>query len=400
MFSTKQKRVSAKLTALGLILTLSTSCKLTTGSSISGKSSTSSKRVGVWLTNVGSKVLYSKASIDKAVDRSHSFGINSIYPVVWNKEEVFFQSEAVKKHLGKQFIAAPDGMDVLLEVIRSSMSKGMSTYAWFENGLKVPVQWENGDYFALGRVLKSKGWLTTDKNGKLFPKCEFGVCKGFLNPFLPDVRAFLIEFVAEIAKHYGVEGVMIDDHFSMHPSMGYDPYTRKLYRAHLKKKEWRDTDHNFKMFRSENIVGLINEMKNAVRAHGKKLILSPGGDPSWSKKEWLLDWDKAVWTKSVDEIIMQSYRYDIGSYRRLVGQGHVTKLAKVLPFATGVLFGLKNNTRSTGRLIYEQTKYSIERGYGVSYFYYDTIDTPASSLETSAERQQWLRKTTELLKSR
>lgn len=390
-----------KILVLILPLFLLQSCKtsqVSPSSESKGASGHQVDRTGVWLTNVGSKVLYSKASIDAAASYSQKLGINSLYPVVWNKQEVFLESETVKKYLGASFISSPEGMDVLKEVVESARSRNMTTYAWYENGLKVPVKTEAGEYFELGRVLKNKGWLTTTQSGAYTGKCEFGVCKGFLNPFKPEVRKFLLEFAEEICRNYDVEGFMVDDHFSMDPSFGYDKFTLDRYYDYIAKKGLKDTQTEFDNFRSSEIVTLLNDIKNAARKHGKKFILSPGGDPEWSKKSWLLDWEKVVWLKAADEIIMQSYRYDMLSFQFLINGWKLGNLAKTLPFSTAILTGLKNNTKTTGKLIYEQTKAALDKGYGVSYFYYDTFETPASGLETKEDRDYWLEQTANLLK--
>ena len=317
--------------------------------------------------------------------------------MIWNKEEVFFQSKTVEKYLGDQFIASPEGMDVLLEVIKSAANYGISTYAWHENGLKVPIKSENGDYYKLGKLLEDKGWLTTNAQGELHGKCEFGVCKGYLNPLHPEVRAFFVEYVAEIVKYYGVKGFMVDDHFSMHPDFGYDPMTLKTYKRYLADKKLDDTPKNFRDFRSNSIITLIRDMKRVANARGKTFILSPGGDPKWSKDNWLQDWEQLVWTMSVDEIIMQAYRYNLMSYLNLVNDPKIDQLSSIVPFGMAILLGLKDNKRSSGRLIFDQTRATLKKGYEVSFFYYDTIDTPAKELENDMQRSIWIRKTSQLL---
>lgn len=387
----------------------SSSCKSTqniifgeeheTSSVANTSSNVGSDLSGIWLTNVDSDVLYTKASIENAVQKSKDFGLNSVYPVVWNKEEIFLKSKVVEKYLGKQFISAPQNMDVLGEVTRSAKNKGMTVYAWYENGLKVPIKHDGGDFFKLGQVFANKGWLTKNKAGEIHTTCKFKVCKGFLNPANKEVRTFLVDFFEEIASYDGVEGVMIDDHFSMAPEFGHDELLQKGYTEFIAATGQQNIDSTFRDYRANLILELMGELKQALNNKGKRLILSPGGDPNWSKKQWLLDWGTAVDTKKVDEIIMQAYRYDHPGFVALLKRPDVVEYSKKVPFSVAVLMGLRVNTKSSGELIYQQTKTALEQNFGVSYFYYDTIDTFASERETAAERLKWHKKTTDLLRN-
>lgn len=353
---------------------------------------------GIWLTNVDSKVLYSKETIERAVARSKEFGVNAVYPVIWNKEEIFLKSKVVEKEFGSEFIASPDDMDVLKQVTLAAARQGLATAAWYENGLKVPIKFENGEYFKLGKLFEEKNWLMKDKNGRNHTDCEFSVCKGFLSPFHPEVQKFFIDFFTEVASYPGLYGVMIDDHFSINPDFGYDKETQDRYKAYRTQKNLSDTTSNFNRFRTEAVVDLIAKLKAAVNAKGKKFILSPGGTPSWSRVRWLLDWRAVIDQNAADEIIMQSYRYNLPAFKNLLAESQVRNAALKIKFSVAVLMGLLNNRQSSGKLIHDQTSHALSLGYGVSYFYYDTIDIHAKDVESPEARKTWHEKTTKLLK--
>ena len=40
---------------------------------------------GVWLTNVDSDVLFSRANLDRAIQRLQRLNLNTIYPTVWHE---------------------------------------------------------------------------------------------------------------------------------------------------------------------------------------------------------------------------------------------------------------------------------------------------------------------------
>lgn len=350
-------------------------------------------RKGVWITNVGSHTLFSKKAIQWSIENLSHLGINSTYPVIWNKEDVFFESKVVSREFGSEFLKSPNKIDILTEVTIASRAKGMSTLAWYENGLKFPIRNEDGGIYKLGKILHQKGWLTKNKKGQVAAICEFNVCKGFLNISVPEVRNFVKQFITELVSDYDIEGIMIDDHFSWHPSVGYDSQTIKNYKSYLKKRKIRDQSRHWDKFRQVQITELVAEIRSIVKKHGKKLVIAPGGSPQWSKNTWLQDWQQMVRTNAVDEVIMQSYRYDLATFMKLIENRSIRKLSNKIPFGVAILAGLKGNDSITGKLIYEQTKAAVKLNYEVSYFHLDTLYQPATRLENANQRQQWLERT-------
>ena len=85
----------------------------------------------------------------------------------------------------------------------------------------------NSEWVDSGIKFVSMGWLTGKKNGMQTLPFKWGVQKGFLNPNNPEVINFLKTLVSELTQ-YSVDGILIDDHFSMKPGFGYDKDTNEI----------------------------------------------------------------------------------------------------------------------------------------------------------------------------
>jgi hypothetical protein len=82
----------------------------------------------------------------------------------------------------------------------------------------------------------------------------------------------------------------------------------------------------------------------------------------------------------------------------MINSDCITEARSYLPVSLGLLSGLKNNSRVDGNLMLKQAKIARQKGYGISYFFFDTIDSPAIGKETEDQRQQKIRELTELWK--
>ncbi len=390
-------------------------------------SEASSNRIGVWICNVDSTVMDSKENIENAMIRIKELGFDSVYPVVWNKEYAFYRSETVRNLFGEKYLNAYGERDVLAEFVELGKKYNLQIFPWFEYGLKVIVAKGTDEGYELsetGKILQEKGWLTVDQNGKIMEKCEWGYCKGYLNPRHPEVIDFLSTMFTEISS-YEVDGIMIDDHFSLRSTLGFDEMSRNMFLQKYQLKEpqksgrenndfWhglnlQETENKnqispaqmrqmFTVFRKDGVTELIALLAEKTRAAGKKFILAPGGLINFSRDKWLQDWLWLAKNRQVDEIIVQAYRYDVTAFTNMINSDCITEARSYLPVGLGLLSGLKNNNRVDGDLMLKQAKIARQKGYGISYFFFDTIDSPAIGKETKDQRKQKIQELTELWK--
>lgn len=97
---------------------------------------------GVWLTNVGSSVLFAPWGIHRALHQLATLNFNTVYPVVWNRGYTFYPSDTAQHIIGRRqaplFSVMHPGTDVLKSMIRVGHRHQLNVIPWFEYGFMVP----------------------------------------------------------------------------------------------------------------------------------------------------------------------------------------------------------------------------------------------------------------------
>ena len=368
---------------------------------------------GVWMSHTESSMAFrSRESMEEAVDLAESIGVNAIYPVVWNKQQFFFHSQTVAQTLDPDFITHTiNGTDPLHELIDISRSRNLDIYPCLESGLKVAMKQKSSQHeTAIGKLVSSRDqWLTRNQDGHVIEMCHFDVCFSYLNPLHPEVREFLIQLTRDLLENYKVDGVIFDDHFSLPAYItGCDPliYEVKSYNTRYlswlrKHRQQRDDYERCRQFsnllREEMIMDLFKEFHKIAVASGKKLLLSPAGIPSWSKREWLQDWKEMVRRGHLDGVIMQVFRGL--TFKFMLHSPELRDLKRyhsTTPIGVVILLGLKKDHRyAYGERIYRQTLSALNAGRSPSFYYHEMVPIPVEG-KSVRSRMSWIQKTKEL----
>jgi uncharacterized lipoprotein YddW (UPF0748 family) len=173
----------------------------------------------VWLTLTDSSVLYSRSNLEQALQALSQLGFNTIYPNVWSRGFTLFPSAIAKEFTGSEVM--PDAnfnqRDMLAELIEVAKPFNFRVIPWFEYGLKslpnAPI------------VTRNRHLITADQQGNII---QGGAA--WLNPTHPEVQQFMVDLVRDVAARYDVVGVQLDDNFGLPVELGYDSFTRALYR--------------------------------------------------------------------------------------------------------------------------------------------------------------------------
>jgi uncharacterized lipoprotein YddW (UPF0748 family) len=313
---------------------------------------------GTWITNVASDALLSKQKVKETVRLCKSFGLNTLYVVVWNKGKTMYPSNVAQKYIGVKQDDVYKNFDPIKEVIKEGHKAGMKVYAWFEYGFS----YSYGDTTSIW-LQKYPHWAGRDVYGKLLKKNNFY----WWNSLHPEVQKFMSELVLEVVKKYKVDGVQGDDRLPAMPSEGgYDDYTQNLYaKEHNGAMPPKDAkDKKWLQWRADKLSTYIKGLYVAVKKqkHKVKVSWAPSIYP-WSKEQYLQDWP--TWLKGgyADEIIPQLYRYDIKAYEKILQELKEQALPqhqhKVFP---GILLALGD-----GYLIKQEMldqKIALNRKYG------------------------------------
>jgi uncharacterized lipoprotein YddW (UPF0748 family) len=333
---------------------------------------------GVWLTNVDSRVLESRASIAEAMQFLADHNFNIVYPVVWNKGMTLYRSDVMKKYFGIEMdtLATYKNRDPLAEVIEEAHKRNIAVVPWFEFGFSCSYK-DNG-----GHILKAKPqWAARDRNGKLLEKNGFE----WMNAFHPEVQEFMLSLVMEVVKKYDIDGVQGDDRLPAQPiEGGYDSLTVALYKeTHLGNAPPLDfRDKHWKYWRAVRLNSFAQTLYWKVKALKPDIVVtwSPSIYP-WSLDEYLQDWRSWVnpdpnGNYSADIVHPQNYRYSIEAYRQTLDTQHrdsmriTTNRRYLYP---GILLNVGTYLMSE-EYLKEAVRYNRVSGYnGEVFFFYEGL---------------------------
>lgn len=324
---------------------------------------------GVWLTNVDSDVLFSRTRLSDAVQRLAQLNFNTIYPTVWNRAYTLYPSTVAGRVVGHLIDPNPglQGRDILAELVEQSHQQGLSVIPWFEFGLKAPANSE--------LVRRHPDWITYRRNTRR-------VVKGnkhnqvWLNPFHPFVQRFIVNLIAEIVSKYDVDGIQIDDHFSLPIDLGYDTFTAGLYqRENGGKRPPLNPRHPAWMrWRANKITELMTQIHQAVKTRKPNCLvtLSPNFH-DYAYQTSLQDWHTWEQRGLVEEVVLQLYRDDLKTFVKELDRPELRAVHSRIPVSIGILAGLKNRSVPIQR-IQQQVQAVRTRGFaGVSFFFYESL---------------------------
>ncbi len=350
---------------------------------------------GVWLTNIDSEVLFSRAKLEPALNRLADLNFNTVYPTIWNWGTTLFPSEVAQRVTGIKQGLYPDlaqtgrpspleaqqgDRDMLKELIDIAHSRNLKVIPWFEFGFMAPAD--------SALAIRHPDWLTQKVDGTLTtPEGEHQ--RVWLNPFHPEVQSFIKALTAEVVSKYDVDGFQVDDHMGLPVAYGYDPYTVNLYKQEHEGKvpPLDDKDAEWTRWRADKITQFMGEVFATVKAQRADAIFSVSPNPhAFAYEFYLHDWD--TWLKKgyVEELVIQLYRNDLGRFVWEMGQEATDFARSHIPTSIGVLSGLRGRSVPMTQIA-EQVEAVRDRKFsGVAFFFYETL-WDLSTEGTPAERQ-------------
>jgi uncharacterized lipoprotein YddW (UPF0748 family) len=325
---------------------------------------------GTWLTNVGSKALYSRANIQEAVKVCKKSGITDIYCVTWNRGMTMYRSNIMQQNFGFAVDTFYGSRDPLKELIEEAHQKNIRVHAWFEFGFSASYR-DTGNHI----LKKFPHWGAIGKDGKIVSKNGFV----WMNGFLPEVQQFMKSLILEVVNNYDVDGIQGDDRLPALPSeCGYDAYTL----GEFKKETGLDAsqkgihDSLWIHWRAGRMNLFMKELYTDIKKAKPGMIVSmaPSVYP-WSIIEYLQDWP--TWLKNgwVDYVIVQLYRKDMDAYKRTLDATVKYAGAKKDKLYAGLLTSLGDGYTVDEKFLADMMTYNREAGLkGECYFYFDGLN--------------------------
>lgn len=336
---------------------------------------------GVWLTNVDSDVLASRASIAEAMQFLADHGFNTVYPVVWNKGVTLYPSAVMDSIFGIPIDTLYADRDPLQEVVEEARAHGLQVIPWFEFGFASSYV-QNGRRFGGHIVDQKPDWMARDRDGGILTKNNFE----WMNAYHPEVQGLLRALIFEVADRYDVDGIQGDDRLPAQPiEGGYSAYTDSLYRAdHDGAAPPRDfRDPAWQRWRGDRLNAFGETLYRDFKAAHPDLVVSwsPSIYP-WSYDEYLQDWPSWVNGGYADVVHPQVYRYTFDAYQRALASQHADSIGLDRPeiVTPGVLMKVGDYVIAPGML--DSTLAENRRqGYdGEVFFFYEGLVRNDSAL--------------------
>ena len=343
---------------------------------------------GVWLTNVGSGVLFTPWGIERAFKQLTQLQFNTLYPVVWNRGHTFYPSDLAHQTTGRSqnptLSLTHPGEDVLGKMVKLGQRDHIRVIPWFEYGFLAPKNSElvkrhptwltygQKDRQTLSQFHSQNGWDTL----RAHLKAQMTPQNLWLNPFHPKVQQFLLNLIVEVVSRYDVDGIQLDDHFGLPVELGYDPFTIGLYQQEHQGQRPPDDPRNpeWMRWRANKITQFMGQISEAVKASDPTAIISISpNSQGFAYQSYLQDWSTWVERGWVDELVLQVYRQDLGRFQSELSKPAIQKARQRIPVAIGILTGLVGQPVPIDQ-IQEQIERVRDHGFnGVSFFYWESL---------------------------
>jgi uncharacterized lipoprotein YddW (UPF0748 family) len=350
---------------------------------------------GVWMTNIDSEVLFSRAALEPALNKLADLNFNTVYPTIWNWGYTLFPSRVAQRVTGyrqglypdleftgrqEALEAAQGDRDMLKELIEIAHGRGLKVIPWFEFGFMAPAD--------SALATRHPDWLTQKQDGSLTTP-EGDHQRVWLNPFHPEVQSFILELIAEVSANYDIDGFQVDDHMGLPFAYGYDPYTVELYKQEHEGKlpPIEANDPEWTRWRADKITEFMGRAFTTLKAQRPRAVMSVSPNPHvFAYEYYLQDWDTWVRKGYAEEIIIQLYRNDLGRFVWEMSQDAADFARGHVPTSIGILSGLRGRSVPMSQIA-EQVEAVRDRKFaGVAFFFYETLWN-LSSEGSSSERQ-------------
>ena len=328
---------------------------------------------GVWLTNVASQALLSRAGIQECVDLCKKIGINTIFVVTFNNAKTMFRSQVMKEYFGSEIDPTYGSRDPLAELLEIAKPQGIRVVAWFEYGFASVY----GDPSGGAMIAKYPNWASRDASGMITQKNSFY----WVDPFNPDVQRFYRRLITEVVEKYPtLDGIQGDDRLPALPiNGGYNAEVTARY-----KKETGltasliPTENSWMQWRANKLTDFGNYIFKHIKSINSRLMISMSPSSyNWSLQNYLQDWPAWVRNKQVDYIHTQLYRRDFAAYKTECDKNYPNMNTidnKETRFSPGVLLGDGSGDAIDAVILSQIMNYNRSIGLkGETFFYYERI---------------------------
>lgn len=271
---------------------------------------------GTWLTTTANTAIATPENTAASMRQLRDIGLNTVYVECWKNGYTEFPSDTMQRAVGVPMKINPSTKDqpavqrdLLQECVIEAHRNELLCIAWFEYGFMAAHKNTQNELRA------RRDWISLNKSGSDVANNGFA----WLNPIQPEAQQLLIDIVVEAVRKYDLDGIQLDDRI-VWPGleMGYDPFTRAVYRNETGKDVPDDQkEPHWTSWRANKVTEFARRFVREVRSANPQLIisLSPGPYP-WAYEHYLCDWVSwAGESPSWDEFVPQVYRMDYPRFK-------------------------------------------------------------------------------------
>jgi uncharacterized lipoprotein YddW (UPF0748 family) len=239
------------------------------------------------------------------VNKARDCNFNTIFVQVRRGGDVYYRSkiEPMASDAAKDY-------DPLADVITKAHAAGLKVHAWI---VVYRVYHDHPEVKPSPDQVYSKHpkWLTKDIGGNV----TIGEWR-YLDPAIPEVKAYLAGVVQEIAQNYDVDGIHLDRFAYPNRESGYsDAAVDAFNKSRGKTGTPKADDPDWCQWRRDQVTELLGIMRDKLIAK-PKVRLSAAVSPNLKEAQWhrLEDWTEWVRSGKLDFAVPMLFARDLRTF--------------------------------------------------------------------------------------
>jgi uncharacterized lipoprotein YddW (UPF0748 family) len=312
-----------------------------------------------------------RANLATGLERLAQLGFNTIYPAVWQRGYTLYPSPIAQELTDAAVLPnSPfEGRDVLAEIVELAQPLKISVIPWFEYGLMLPPR--------SPIACRYPDLLSCDKQGniqRILGANGHQDPNVWLNPCHDRVRKFIVDLIADVVNRYRVAGIQLDDHFAFPVELGYDSPRERLRQRFTQQLFSRANGLQWDEWRAGQLTSLLQDIVSSVKVIRRDCQISISPNPlDFSKRRYLVDWQKWCELGLVDELVLQVYRDRLDLFDRELAKPEVRAIQQKIPTLIGILTGLRTRSIDTHAIELQVNSINKRRFSGYACFFYETL---------------------------